>query len=421
MHDTCTVLVVTMTTSAMVLIWCLCLLRTSVVVSLSPNLIPDASEAYLYLYLRPSKLGLKYFPSSGRGIETLVERSPDTVLLEIPVNETVSTRTGTFSLQDNVGNFYSHGQFSEEQKLALILLRLKRNEHPYVCTVLPKRYFGIWTLSEEAWQSRPFSLLPRCYRESFQATRDTGLHFASSIKEYTMDEILWAMSMVRSRSIAVPELAEFDGHLPLALIPGIDLFNHGFHAGTFLQLSENNYWTLTSSQSHKVGDQIFLSYGDDKDNWKLLLTYGFAVTNNPNKLAFWTWEDLLDAAGTVRPSMFSDRVRRSLLQHPQLRIYVSSTEDRATFSLDMKTKLPRESLKNGLTMLSSLASQLGFPDDDKLPQDVLACLVENRIQQLTACLEEFEMPTSLGEDWLSFLNSIELTLKDELSLLAAYL
>jgi len=91
------------------------------------------------------------------------------------------------------------------------------------------------------------------------------------------------------------------------------------------------------------------------------------------------------------------------------------TEARATFSLDAATRTPRESLKNGLTMLVSLASQLGFPKDESLAQDVLDYLLEERVQVLSACLQEFEKPSVLSNDWDSFWSSIQLTLMEELT------
>ena len=283
----------------------------------------------------------------------------------------------------------------------MALLTLKSKNHPYVSEVLPQhQHYSIWTLPREAWETKPFTLLPRCYRQSFQATRDYVHQFVENmIKEKiyidcSLDDWQWAFSMVRSRSVAVPELEWDDNRemesIQLALIPGLDLCNHQFGAGTVLQLSKDDYWTLFSSQSYAAGDQIFRSYGDDKDNLKLFLTYGFVVDNNPNNLAFWSWQDLLEVASSVRPGTFSERIRQSLLNHPQLKEYVTPSESKATFSFDLKRRrVPRESLQNGLTMLSSLATQLGFPDDTALPQDAIDGLIQARISELRAILEDF--------------------------------
>lgn len=391
--------------------------------------------------LHPTNLQLNPFESTstGRGVQTTIDRPAGDVLLQIPLNETITAQNS------QPPDLASRTDLTQEQRLSLALLYLKTTKNPshdYVSQVLPQQqqHKALWTLPKEAWESRPFSLLPRCYRESFQATRDHVHAFVEANKDgYSEEDLLWAFSMVRSRSVAVPELASSthndqpsddendDDEIPLALIPGLDLCNHQFQAGTLLQLMDDNddegkkYWTLTSSpsKSYQAGDQIFLSYGDDKDNIKLWMTYGFVVPNNLNALAFWTWRDLLDAAEQVRPSIFSKTICQSLLQHPQLQIYVTPSERRATFSLDIQSKTPRESLQTGLTLLVSLASQLGFPDDVHLPQDALEALVQARITELRACLHDYRRPDCLSKEWEPFLQSLKLILQDELTLLLA--
>jgi hypothetical protein len=403
-----------------------------VVSSSSSSQNEDAAAADLYL--RPFSLELHDFSKTGRGVRTLVDRSAGDILLEVPVEDTISLS----KLKDRLTTPSDH-TLTEEQLLALGLLLLRKEDHhPYVSDMLPKKHYSLWTMPSDLWDdTAPF--LPKCYRESFQATRQMVLDFCHSAKDvYPSDEdedALWAFSMVRSRFMAVPELQQdddADNPMPLGLIPGLDLFNHAFDAGMILQLVDNQ-WMVTSSHSYKAGDQIFLSYGDDKDNWKLLLTYGFSLAknknnnNNPNVLAFWTWEDLLTAAGQVRPAMFSERVRQSLLRHPQLGIYVASTEDRATFSYDLKTQTPRESLQTGLTLLSSLATQLGFPqdeDDDNnntLAKDVLAQVIKNRLEELKASQTRRSQSSSddTPAEWKPFLDTLWRTLDEEEAYLRA--
>ena len=376
--------------------------------------------------LAPTKVQLHSFNAgqsrAGRGIQTMVDRSPGQLLLRIPVNETITARN---SLSPQVAD---RPDLTAEQKLAVALLTLKSKNHPYVSEVLPQhQHYYIWTFPQEAWEAKPFTLLPRCYRQSFQATRDHVHQFVEKMNKeeiycnYSVDDWQWAFSMVRSRSVAVPELASEDTRkkesVQLALIPGLDLCNHQFGAGTELQLTNDDYWTLCSSHPYAAGDQIFLSYGDDKDNLKLFLTYGFVVDDNPNTLAFWSWQDLLEVAISIRPGMFSERIRQSLLNHPQLKQYVVPSESKATFSYDLKQRAPRESLQNGLTMLSSLATQLGFPDDTALPQDALDGLIQTRISDLNAILEDFRRPEGLSDEWEPFVQSMRTILQQELELL----
>eukprot|EP00980_Cylindrotheca_fusiformis_P015934 scaffold4663_cov109-Cylindrotheca_fusiformis.AAC.8 len=310
------------------------------------------------------------------------------------------------------------------------------------------------------------------------ADADDANHSCSYV--YSKEDALWALSMVRSRSIAVPELmvvqqqeqestgSTSTSSVPIALIPGLDLFNHAFGAGTFIELmtstspednnDDNNnhqpqqqYWTLTSTKSYAAGDQIFLSYGDDdKDNWKLLLTYGFSCssssvsddedgdddenTNAPAVLVFWTWQDLLEAAGQVRPTVFAKPTIRQLIHHPQLyEVYSNpSNESRATFSYNAKTRVARPSLRGGLEMLNNLAVQLGHTDHDTrtLSNDTIAQLIQNRCKELTqsiASMEELIILLRQPEgdddndlsDWQPFLESILLTLMEEQKYLLA--
>jgi len=379
-------------------------------------------------YLKPFDLELYDFPDTGRGIRTLVDRSPGDILLQVPVEDTITAI-------DNNDEYIS---LSQEQQLAMTLLHhlrtdQKNKHHPYVSTVLPKDHYAIWNLPESMWEELK---LPRCYRESFLATRQMVQEFVSSGADEdgsSQKDRMWAFSMVRSRSIAVPELEssssttntkQESSTVPIALIPGLDLFNHQFDAGTLLQLMDQPtgpaaHWTLTSSKSYSSGDQIYLSYGDEKDNWKLLLTYGFCLAtadnNNPNALIFWTWQDLLEAAGNVRPSVFPARVQQSLLQHPQLyETYTVLSEQRASFSYNGKAKEPRESLVTGLQMMENLAVQLGQPHDESLGKDILEQLLENRRSELKVSIESVKsVEKDAEEKWQPFLASLRFALEEE--------
>jgi hypothetical protein len=390
----------------------------------------DKGDAAVHRYLKPFSLELHDFPQTGRGVRTLVDRSPGEILIQIPVQDTITVSSASSSSSSISTSSRSlrlleekkKDAISEEQLLALALVLLRKDDHPYVSTVLPHDHLGVWTLPASLFKSL---CLPRCYREFFQATRNTVLDFMSMDDDTMLEgenaiiessaELKWGFSMVRSRSLAVPELPDDE----LALIPGLDMFNHVFHAGTSLQLVDDA-WTLVSSKSYSAGDQIYLSYGDEKDNWKLLQTYGFSANNNPNAFVFWTWEDLLDAASQLRPNMFTERVCQSLLFHPQLKAYSALTETRAIFSFDAKQGVPRESLQTGLTLMMSLASQLGFPDDEDLPGEVMNRLIENRLKELDESRKgQSKMEKVVPAEWKPFWDSTLRNLQDEEAYLKA--
>jgi len=410
-----------------------------------------------------------------RQVRSLTDRSPGDILLEIPSEDIITvkrirSRLGAYCKTNGNGNdsgsyngeendINTNENDDQEEALALGLLRLKHETlDPYVSNVLPMKHFNAWTLPRRLWKETK-SVLPRCYSETFDATRQRVNKFAmkitaaSSSNEFTIDDALWAFSMVRSRSLAVPELRNDnnDGEndrIPLALIPGLDLLNHKFGSGTELQLiiddtdddddNSNNVnsnskskWVVSSSKSIKAGDEVFLSYGDDKDNWKLLLTYGFALPNNPNAVVFWSWRDLLDAAHVVRPATFTDAVCQQLMRHPQLEAYTVKSENRATFSYNAQTRTPRESLSNGLIMLNSLAAQLGKPEKETtgkgLENQVLVELRRRRLeelregQSLLKDLQEVRKAQSNGSkqneeylEWKPFFDSLRSALEAEL-------
>mmetsp|Transcript_22466 Transcript_22466/g.25046 ORF Transcript_22466/g.25046 Transcript_22466/m.25046 type:complete len:473 (+) Transcript_22466:84-1502(+) len=420
-------------------------------------------------YLEPFALELKTTDDDGgndkRFVCTLTDRSVGDVLLEIPVEDVITVeqilRRRRLQQQQKSGEYCEHdvdnnvdGGFDEddeEEALAFGLLQLRYEEFdPYVVNILPEKHFNVWTLPADMWKETA-TILPRCYSETFDATRQKVNEFVTRISKqeegeedgkrqksrprgYTVDDALWAFSIVRTRSLAVPELNNSNDsekndndRVPLALIPGLDLLNHDFGSGTQLQLvSTSSKWVVSSSDSYKAGNEVFLSYGDDKDNWKLLLTYGFTIPNNPNAVVFWSWEDLLDAANKVRPNTFTDYVCQQLLRHPQLNAYTIASEDRATFSFDASSSTPRESLSNGLAMLNSLVVQLGHPEEDdgkSLTKEVLGELIRRRLDELTDCQgrlrtqQEERRKFEKYSEWNPFFEALRVALESEEKLL----
>ncbi len=379
------------------------------------DVIPSAGSAQPdQQYLEPFGLELGG-NDEYRSVLTKLDRAAGETLLEIPVHDTLTVDT----IRSKIASCSDDDDLvDQEEALALGLLRLKPQD-PYISVILPKTHQNVWTLPGELWNIWK-AVLPRCYAETFGATRQRVSKFATTVaksNEFSLDELLWAFSMVRSRSLAVPELASNDNEIPLALIPGLDLLNHKFGSSTQLRLDETSQkWVLDSSDSIKANEEVFLSYGDDKDNWKLLLTYGFALSNNPNAVVFWSWRDLLDAAQIVRPGTFSERVCQQLMRHPQLEAYSTISEQRATFSYDAASAEPRESLANGFVLLHSLAAQLGNPEADNgetLAREVLENLVQKRLRELREGQSRL-LEVSLEEsEWKPFFESLRVALQAE--------
>jgi len=391
----------------------------------------DVSAAAEWERQNLEPFALKLTGSDGtRGIRARKDRAAGDILLEIPLGETITAdriRSRLASCSPTDGD--NDGD-DEEEALALGLLRLRdETADSYASSVLPREHFSVWTLPEDLWEEVA-AILPRCYAETFGATRRRIHEFATRIADtrgVARNDALWAFSMVRSRSFAAPELAGDDAGAadkpPLALLPGLDLLNHAFGATTQLQLvvgddndESSSRWVVTSPDPIGEGEELFWSYGDDKDNWKLLLIYGFALPDNPNAVVFWSWQDLLEAAHAVRPDTFSDPVVRQLLRHPQLQVYTVSSEDRATFSYDARTATPRESLANGLAMLANLASQLGKPEreDGVLALQVLEALRKRRLEELGDGRDRLrERNRTGGEEWDPWFDALGVALDSE--------
>lgn len=118
-------------------------------------------------------------------------------------------------------------------------------------------------------------------------------------------------------------------------------------------------------------------------------------------------------------NVFPENIRRGLLNHPQLRAFTMRSEDRALFSMESKTKTPRESLEKGLQTLSNFVTQLKFPNDYSLENDVLEQLVKNRVKEIRTCLGSFDKKTTeSGGEWRPFLQSLHRLLQHEESCLA---
>lgn len=104
---------------------------------------------------------------------------------------------------------------------------------------------------------------------------------------FTIDHYKWSYSMILSRSfrLSFGSAAEV-----IALVPGMDLINHGSTTTAYavgemettpLLFARNaqRYAVLRSDRRYRKGEQVYLSYGP-KSNAELLLLYGFALEHN---------------------------------------------------------------------------------------------------------------------------------------------
>ena len=243
-------------------------------------------------FLSPFGLQLCDFPDTGRGVQTKRHRTQGEILLEVPLRDTITST----SLFREIPQLDTH-QFSDQQRLALGLVRKvtsrrkgsKTIEDAYIAS-LPRTHASLLTMPDQIWDNCQ-SFVPRSYRDSMLATRQWGIDLVKTVAQdhrelfdqnnpsHLKEDILWACSMVRSRSIAVPELATDCDEIPHALIPGLDQFNHKFGVSSKLELvstsSNEQHWKLLSESPYQKDDQVWLSYGEDKDNLEIVSNLWF--------------------------------------------------------------------------------------------------------------------------------------------------
>jgi SET domain len=84
----------------------------------------------------------------------------------------------------------------------------------------------------------------------------------------------WAIldAMYRSRALEWPGQGE-------AMVPGIDMANHVVPPNAMFDAHDGaGYLLLKAGQSVKAGQEIFISYGDEKSAMEMLFSYGFLPT-----------------------------------------------------------------------------------------------------------------------------------------------
>ena len=98
-----------------------------------------------------------------------------------------------------------------------------------------------------------------------------------------------------------------------ALLPLLDLLNHRDGARVRLERSEKA-WRLVADDAYAAGGEVFNSYGA-RGNLELLLNYGFAVRDNPQRRVAFDADDLV-AARDIGAARCPPRVARLASDYP---------------------------------------------------------------------------------------------------------
>ncbi|KAK9729955.1 SET domain [Popillia japonica] len=256
-----------------------------------------------------TKLILKNFASTGRGVSSLLNINLNQKLIEVPYNLLI---TCTNAFESNIQNLCkTSAKFKAQEILTLFLIlekhKNKKSKWKFYLDTLPEELPALpWLCSEAEVSKFPSYFMAIANKRKWDL--EIGWErVEKSIKSswicpcceqplnrvITLNAFTWGYVVVNTRAVYVDpdvviklfgrDLSNFLSDSPcLALCPFLDMFNHSAEANTRAELIyEGDSWkyTLTTLTSYKKYQQIFISYGCH-DNDKLFCEYGFFLIHN---------------------------------------------------------------------------------------------------------------------------------------------
>jgi len=293
----------------------------------------------------------------------------------------------------------------------------------------------------------PLQSLPHCYKAAIAATREyTTRQHALCAAALTAvneppplpDRFRRAFAAVRSRSFAlgdelfrIPSSSDdgvddgphrYEPRSPIvqqrthitsptrrALLPLYDQLNHRTGAKTRIIRSEK-LWRAVSDDAYIAGDEIFNSYGEDRGNLDLFLTYGFCIEGNGGVGVAFSGREVLEAVARVSPEVFGKgEVMRSLrarFVEEEVRRRAAPLQDLALFSIDLldddasdgvgdtgtMTVRPCGPLRDKLDVFCRMAVPLGCTEEEAgaLAKNVMDAMLRARYDELKMCQNSLE-------------------------------
>jgi SET domain len=405
-----------------------CLLNAvvrSVAVALLLPKAPDTTPSWLTSRLTEFDLRVKEFPfTTGRGLITTRERKAGEVLIQIPVEEaiTVSSMLIKYPILAHAAEKsmkVKNQQLTDEQVLAVGLLLLKHDDDRYV-TSLPPQHSVLQLPLQHLHK------FPAVYVRLIQAYRQRCENLRASIVDVLPPDVAtlvseqdfqWAFATVRSRCVGMdgnddPRIRTGGtGGEIRVMLPGFDLLNHKFGAQSTPSL-DDNYYCIRSNDEYAANDQVFISYSDQRDNLKMIMTYGFCCPENPTQKLFFDTVELLRASGTVRPMYFTPQVLHQI--------------DQLMDKLGMRQTLyewenggPGDSLKQAIQMMAELEKQFLTKPDTLFEEHLLSSLVAARRKETSKQLDFIIRSYGFSEKiWRPFHLSMRVLLEEEAKCLA---
>ena len=400
------------------------------------------------------------FSTTGRGLQTTRDRSAGDVLIRVPESEAITVKSilqhfpvleqaATKSLEEQ------DEKLTDEQILAAGLLLLLQQSQPQESSSTTNPSYALSLPPQYSVLQMPSELLaclPRSYQKLIQAYHEHVAKLQHSLMSVLPEtekvviadnnDFVWAFATVRSRCVGMD--GEDDARIRTGgqgeirvMLPGFDLLNHQFGAqttpafvsanaaaseradtGTGGALEHGGYYEIRSEDTYPKDDQVFISYSDHRDNLKMLMTYGFCISSNPNRLVTFDVQDLLEACARARPKYFSEQVLGQLWG-----LLLKLKKERDLFVWDASAQAPQPSLQKGIQMMVELEKQFLETDgnkDEPFAGDVLAALRTARQEELSQRLQMMDQAAlhkHVEPSWIPMLESIRVLLKAETSYL----
>jgi len=404
-----------------------------------------------WLGSRLEKFGLRVFDferTTGRGLQTTRHRHEGEIVISVPEEDaiTLSSLLEMFpflseivdkSIQDHREDSMPSQQFTDEQIMAMGLLLLKDKKDAYVMS-LPTKQYSVLEMPDDL-----LFLLPSAYQKVIKAYQNYVFDLYNSLRDafigtsstpkvvYLLSDkadFFWAFATIRSRCVGMDGTNDLrvrnggDSNDEIrVLLPGFDLLNHRFGVEVIQELEGGKY-VIKSQEAYSAGDQVFISYSDKRDNLKMLMTYGFCpLVDNPEAIAFFDVQDLLDACPRARPKYFPRKVLKQLQG-----LFVKLGQEKGLFRYDGRSKKARPCLVHAINMMAEienqLVSQIQTEPDHNFREDLLQVLLETRIEEIDNALgviEGAKEKNAKEDEWISMFNSIRNLLTIEKTYLTA--
>lgn len=233
-------------------------------------------------------LYMKYYSEDYRGVHALSKIPKDDILLEVPLSHIMTSEVAKSS---DIGKKIIDSGVdlnSTHSYLASYLLQEKHNPNsfwaPYI-RILPVHYRNMpifFTQEELAYLKGSFSLGKIADRHAeLKEEYDNICKFVPDFKQYTLDEFIWARTVVITRIFGLM----INGNKTDGLVPMADMLNHKRPRETAWTYDDTRQgFTITSLRALNRGEQIYDSYGR-KCNSRFFVNYGFSLEENEDNQA----------------------------------------------------------------------------------------------------------------------------------------